>query len=475
MPDADSDQFYDDESSDLEDSSENEASAGSDSDGTDCDLTTRNVHDKQGCFSVMGCLMYLFFMWYVKWRISDRAFKWLLKILCSFFVILGHDKQYLQPFLSKITNAPRNLVGLMKFVQFSKHDFSKYVVCPNPVGTKLYVLSDITKLDGTGQLIALPCNKCGSTLVKEKLGNGKKFFHPLKIYCYKSIQESLKTLLSRSEFQECCVSWRKRQMPPNSFGDIYDGKVWKDFTFSWSSDVDSIDLALMLNCDWFQPFKRWSNVSIGVFDAVVANLPRSMRFKPENILLIGILPALSKESSSLNSFLEPVIENLLTLKNGLIMGTNKNISARLICTSSDIPATRNLGGFLGHSAILGCSRCLKTFNTMTINGSKKRNYSGFEREVWVPRTNQQHRADILKISKACNDAERVTQQKKLGCRYSALFELDYFDPIIHHVVDPMHNLFLGTAKKMLKLCINLGLLRLSERDSHKDKIITHLL
>ena len=195
--------------------------------------------------------------------------------------------------------------------------------------------------------------------------------------------------------------------------------------------------------------------------AVVANLPRSMRFKPENILLIGILPALSKEPSSLNSFLQPVIENLLTLKNGLIMGTNKSISARLICTSSDIPATRKLGGFLGHSAILGCSKCLKTFDTMTINGSKKRNYSGFEREVWVPRTNQQHRADILKISKACNDSERVTLEKKLGCRYSALLELDYFDPIIHHVVDPMHNLFLGTAKKMFKLWIDLGLLCLS--------------
>ena len=125
MPYADSDQFDEDESSDLEDSSENEASAGSDSDGTDCDLTTPNVHDKQGCFSVMGCLMYLLFMWYVKWRISDRAFNWLLKSLCSFIVILGHDKQHLQPFLSKITSTPRNLVGLMKFVQFSKHDFSK--------------------------------------------------------------------------------------------------------------------------------------------------------------------------------------------------------------------------------------------------------------------------------------------------------------------------------------------------------------
>ena len=462
MPYTDSDQFDEDKSSDIEDSSENEDSAESDSDGTDCDLTTSKVYDKQSSFSLMGCLMYVLFIWYVKWRISDRAFNWLLKILYSFFLILGHKKQQLPPFFSNITNAPRNLAQLMNFVQFNKQNFVKYVVCPNPTCTKLYMLSDLTELDGTGQLVALPCNECGSTLVKEKvLGNGKKVFHPLKVYCYKSIQDSLKILLSSSEFQECCSSWRKRQMPSNCLGDIYDGKVWKDFASLWSSDGDSIDLALMLNCDWFQPFKRRSNVSIGVLYAVVANLPPSMRFKPENILLIGVLPALSKEPSSLNSFLQPVIENLLTLKNGVKMGMKKNITARLICTSSDIPATRKLGGFLGHSAILGCSKCLKTFDTMTINGSKKRNYSGFQRDVWIPRTNQQHRADILKISKSRNDSERVTLEKKLGCRYSALLELDYFDPVIHHVVDPMHNLFLGTAKRMFKLWIDLGLLRLS--------------
>ena len=40
-------------------------------------------------------------------------------------------------------------------------------------------------------------------------------------------------------------------------------------------------------------------------------------------------------------------------------------------------------------------------------------------------------------------------QKKYGLRYSALIELPYFDPIRHTVIDPMHNLFLGTAKHCL--------------------------
>lgn len=38
-----------------------------------------------------------------------------------------------------------------------------------------------------------------------------------------------------------------------------------------------------------------------------------------------------------------------------------------------------------------------------------------------------------------------------GIKYSVLIELDYFDPIRFTIVDPMHNLFLGTTKTMMKL------------------------
>lgn len=41
----------------------------------------------------------------------------------------------------------------------------------------------------------------------------------------------------------------------------------------------------------------------------------------------------------------------------------KTIRAALLCTASDIPATRKLCGFVGHGALKGCSRCLKSFPT----------------------------------------------------------------------------------------------------------------
>ena len=41
-------------------------------------------------------------------------------------------------------------------------------------------------------------------------------------------------------------------------------------------------------------------------------------------------------------------------------------------------------------------------------------------------------------------------ETETGIKYSVLTELPYFDPIHYTIVDPMHILFLGTAKTMLK-------------------------
>ncbi|VDI83493.1 Hypothetical predicted protein [Mytilus galloprovincialis] len=57
-------------------------------------------------------------------------------------------------------------------------------------------------------------------------------------------------------------------------------------------------------------------------------------------------------------------------------------------------------------------------------------------------------------------------ESQFGIRYSPLCELDYFDPIRMSVIDPMHNLYQGTAKKMIKLWSELKIL-----ESDKLKII----
>ena len=46
--------------------------------------------------------------------------------------------------------------------------------------------------------------------------------------------------------------------------------------------------------------------------------------------------------------------------------------------------------------------------------------------------------------------QREKQESSLGCRYSVLLDLPYFDPVRMCIIDPMHNLYLGSAKRILK-------------------------
>ena len=118
----------------------------------------------------------------------------------------------------------------------------------------------------------------------------------------------------------------------------------------------------------------------------------------------------------------------------------------LLCVACDIPASRKVLGFLGHSATLGCSKCLKKYPGSVGN----KDYSGFDISKWPPRHNIQHRNDVRKINACKSETKQKELELSLGCRYSVLLDLPYFDPIRMAVIDPMHNLYLGTAKHILK-------------------------
>ena len=95
----------------------------------------------------------------------------------------------------------------------------------------------------------------------------------------------------------------------------------------------------------------------------ISNLPRS-RYKRENMLLVGVIQGPHEPSLHINSFLEPVVDELLKLWKGIKMITPERkqiVQAVVLCNSSDVPATRNVGGFVGHGTLKACSRCLKNF------------------------------------------------------------------------------------------------------------------
>ena len=205
----------------------------------------------------------------------------------------------------------------------------------------------------------------------------------------------------------------------------------------------------MLNIDFFQPYKH-VQYSLGAIYLTVLNLPRGIRNKTNNIILVGLIPGPQEPQHDLNSYLEPLVNELKQFWRGIELDVHslgkKKIRCALISVACDLPAGRKVCGILNFNAHLGCSKCWKKFS----GSVGTMNFSGFDRENWQERTGTEHRRlafnTRFKLTKSARDVAESTN----GCRYSVLLELPYFDAPRMLVLDPMHNLFLGTAKYFFK-------------------------
>ena len=312
---------------------------------------------------------------------------------------------------------------------------------------------------------------CGAALVSEVVTSDKRtLFYPLKVYTYRSLISSLKEIVMRQTFLRNCERSKLRQRERGVFSDLYDGYVWKEFERIDGKDflARSNNYGVMLNVDWFQPYKRRKDLSVGALYLVFMNLPREVRFDKENVLLVGLIPPLSKEPSSLNTFLEPLVRELNELWDGVNLSTYDSAEPvlcrlALLCAAADIPAARKLCGFMGHSAKQGCSFCKVEFDY-----KGKVLYNVFEESEC--RSRAEHIICSEKAEKAATLTAKQQIEKECGYRYTCLLKLPYFEPSRFCVVDPMHNLFLGTAKKMFCKWVDLSFLSKQAFESIRTKI-----
>ena len=71
--------------------------------------------------------------------------------------------------------------------------------------------------------------------------------------------------------------------------DITDGRIWEKLVAKFSAENNPENFGILLNIDFFQPYKHVS-YSVGVIYGVLINLPRNVRYKIENVIIIGIIP-----------------------------------------------------------------------------------------------------------------------------------------------------------------------------------------
>lgn len=400
-----------------------------------------------------------------KFYVPDSAIDILIKFFYALLrIVCGLSRSiFMETFTKKF---PSSLYILRKNYTFGD-TFTRYVVCSrcyeiyryenciNTVGSHK-LSKDCSKIKYPNHSQSRRRQPCGSLLLKSvEFISGRKILYPFKIYAYKSLQQSLQSFLRRPDFFSKCQQWRARDRSScGSIEDIYDGNIWKDYQQCLGSPFlcQPFSFAFVLNIDWFQPYTHTTS-SIGVIYLTVLNLPRVVRYKRENVILVGIIPG-PHEPKDINSFLKPLVDELLQLWNGVKLSiqiasccTEEIVRCAILCVSCDIPAGRKTCGFLGHTAKLGCSKCLKIFPGAIGN----KNYSGFNCEQWEKRNNKQHRKAVQSIQKCKTKTKQSAAESLHGCRYSCLLDLPYFDAPRMLCIDPMHNLFLGTGKHMLSV------------------------
>ena len=147
-----------------------------------------------------------------------------------------------------------------------------------------------------------------------------------------------------------------------------------------SDAFKKVVLSLIMNVDWFQPYKHTRH-SVGAIYLSINNLPRHLRYKPCNILLTGLIPG-PREPKDINPFIGPIVDELKAFLTGQEVD-GYFVQAFLTCTSNDNPAARKLCGFSSHVSYNGCYRCTKVFPS---NGfGKGVDSSGYNFSDWAPK------------------------------------------------------------------------------------------
>ena len=404
----------------------------------------------------------------IKFFLSLKAWQLSFQIPISTFSIL---LQLWSVFTANITVSDSNLPVTM-------YNFDKSIGTHTDNDSDLFDLfafckfcSSIKSLDqciSAGGFLN-PCLCPKSRAAKAVLGHKTKdkTFIPKTPYVYSPLRTRLAELFMQPEFETQIEHWRDRahilsdhKEERTVYRDIYDGAIWKRFETEDGIDFlrQPFSLAFGLNVDWFQPYVR-GVYSAGAVYLTLLNLPRKLRYRKENMILVCLLPGGKEKDQDLNKLLAPLVDELLCLWDGCLFRTptcetGRLIRAALICISCDLPAARKVTGM--KSCTTCCSKCHQEFKHYPTDEKKKDGHakwrydcSGNDYESWVPRTAAEVKLLGEQYLECKNNNQRDIFVKNFDVRYSVFSKLPYFDPVTMTVVDPLHNLYLGVTKYII--------------------------
>ncbi|KAG8903983.1 hypothetical protein FRB99_002432 [Tulasnella sp. 403] len=280
---------------------------------------------------------------------------------------------------------------------------------------------------------------CEERLLRSRIVGGTTHWYPIRRFPFRNPSSFVGELLSRPGVEDAITN--HIPMPRDICTDIWDAEFLGNAKGpdNLAFFNGTIRLAFALAIDWFNPFsnmeakKKWS---IGAIYLVCLNLPLSMRFKLENVCLVGIIPGPREPSQEeINEFINPVVDAFLSMWDpGLwisrtaLHSTGCLARVMLALIIADLLGSRQITGFTFPSHTLFCSYCLLTRN----------NIDNLDRSQWPRRTLRKHREAVAAWEGALTIQDKESVTTSSGIRGSSLNRLPYWNPFEQTVIDILH-------------------------------------
>ncbi|KAG9126908.1 hypothetical protein FRC07_001453 [Ceratobasidium sp. 392] len=274
-----------------------------------------------------------------------------------------------------------------------------------------------------------------------------------------------------------------RAANPGKLSDVFDGELYRTLRTkkvfqerNYKFFDNPTDIALGLGTDGFNLFKRRHKGESTAWPLILVNynLHSSIRYRLHNIICVGVIPG-PTECKDMNSFLVPLIEELLELAAGIETsrvalpdevvdgaGLNFDLHAFLILLFGDIPALSKLLMLKGHTAITPCRACLIRSTPCQLATTIHHyfpltppDYDVVPPEALIPRTHQSYMRTYNQLDREERPAARAALAQGTGINgRTILAELGSIDLASCAPYELMHLIFENLVPNMVMLWKN---------------------
>jgi len=318
---------------------------------------------------------------------------------------------------------------------------------------------------------------CGAALLE--IHNDQT--RPIKPYLVSSFREYLVRLLANKSTEQLCdlacddalTSLRDGDTNMNN---VFQGKFMRTFEGPVPGKLfidrgDKVRLAFAMHVDFFNPngVRVGANSdSIGVISLTNLNLPACVRYQPENVFLVGVIPGPRKPvETEINHFTCPIINEFQIgwergfhiSKTALSPIYGRDVEVAIILSVNDLPAARKVSGSAGHTSHFICTWC-ELYHQKNIHNINYEQWKLQDTALLRQKADEWKTAENLQMKKDIFAKNHV--------RWSEFWRLPYWDPPRMLVCDPMHCLLEGLVHYHCRRVLEIDAKRANESDDTPD-------